>query len=57
MGYLLQEQSSKWLVVQNELIEAGTGLWSKAYIHMWLIEEANIQLVAGISCLHLCCSE
>lgn len=40
MGYLLQKQSSKWLVVQNELIEAGTGFWSKAY--MWLIEEANI---------------
>lgn len=42
MGYLLQKQSSKWLVVHNELIEAGTGFWSKAYIHMWLIEEANI---------------
>lgn len=42
MGYLLQKPSSKWLVVHNELIEAGTGFWSKAYIHMWLIEEAYI---------------
>lgn len=31
IGYLLQKQSSKWLVVQNKLIEAGTGFWSKAY--------------------------
>lgn len=30
MGYLLQKQSSKWLVVHNELIEAGTGFWSKS---------------------------
>lgn len=42
IGYLLQKQISKWLAVQNELIEAGTGFRSKAYIHMWLIEEANI---------------
>lgn len=27
---MLQKQSSKWLVVHNELIEAGTGFWSKS---------------------------
>lgn len=38
-----KKQSSKWLVVHNELIEAGTGFWSKS-LHSHVADRGGIHL-------------